>query len=77
MLLKSSWSGVLKISEIDAMKMAVRMKKSFIYRFREQDARTLERIGEGEIVTCELETITGCFVCLPMIWSLLGGELRC
>jgi hypothetical protein len=64
MLLKSSWSGVLKISEIDAMKMAVRMKKSFIYRLWEQDARTLEKIGEGKIVTYKLETITGCFVCL-------------
>jgi hypothetical protein len=34
------------------MKMAVTMKKSFIYRLADHDARTLERIGEeGEIIT--------------------------
>jgi hypothetical protein len=46
-LLKSSRSGVLKKSEIDAMKMEVTMKKSFIYRLWHQDTRRLERIGEG------------------------------
>ena len=41
-LLKSSLSGVLKKSEIAAMKMEVRMKTSFIYRGMSTD----EKLGE-------------------------------
>ncbi len=46
-LLRSSRSGVLKKSEIDAMKMEVIMKKSFIYRLWHQNTRKLESIREG------------------------------
>jgi hypothetical protein len=50
-LLSRSRSGVLKKTEIEAMKMALRSMKSFIYRLLEGVTRSLERIGEGNSVT--------------------------
>ena len=45
-LLSRSRSGVLKKTEIEAMKMALRSMKSFIYRLLGGGTGSLERIGE-------------------------------
>jgi len=50
-LLSRSRSGVLKKTEIEAMKMALRSMKSFIYRLLEGVTRSLERIREGKSIT--------------------------
>jgi len=50
-LLSRSRSGVLKKTEIEAMRMALRSMKTFIYRLLEGVTRSLERIGEGNAIT--------------------------